>query len=307
MQREGTNYVLVGAVVAIAIVLLLVALALMTGRRGAMTTYVVRYADVTGLRDGAPVYFQGFRVGQVTGIAPERSATGTRFRVRIGVRHDWPLPADSVAALQATGLLADVAIAIHGGSSATRLAAGGELKGEEGGNLFIAMNGLASELTVLTRDQLTPLVHTLAQRVDSIGGAVDAATPELMHQARTLLEQLNTASLALNDVLKPGNREALHATLAQVATLSRNLDGTRAALDKVLAEANAGIADNRADVRRAVQDLVDVLGTVSSRVDATTHHLESASRNLDAFSREIRAHPNRLLLSPPPDAPEGQP
>ena len=72
VRRDTVNYTLVGAVVLAAIVLLLVGLALITGRSGASTGYVVRYRNVTGLRYGAPVFYQGYRIGQVSGITPER-------------------------------------------------------------------------------------------------------------------------------------------------------------------------------------------------------------------------------------------
>ena len=58
MKRDSIKYVLVGAVVSAAIVLLLVGLALITGRSGASTDYFVHYRNVTGLRYGAPVFYE---------------------------------------------------------------------------------------------------------------------------------------------------------------------------------------------------------------------------------------------------------
>ena len=64
MKRDTVNYTLVGAVVLAALVLLLVGLALITGRSGATSGYVVRYRNVTGLRYGAPIFYQGYRIGE---------------------------------------------------------------------------------------------------------------------------------------------------------------------------------------------------------------------------------------------------
>jgi phospholipid/cholesterol/gamma-HCH transport system substrate-binding protein len=36
-------------------------------------------------------------------------------------------------------------------------------------------------------------------------------------------------------------------------------------------------------------------------MEVITHHLESATRNLDEFSREIRRNPGQLLRSPKSD------
>ena len=307
MKRDTTNYVLVGAVVVAALALLLVGLALITGRGVASDDYVVRYRNVTGLRYGAPVFYQGYRIGQVGKVTPERNAEGTRYRVTLAIRRDWPIPQDSPARLQSSGLLADVSIGIREGASHEMLKPGGELKGEEGADIFAAMNELASQVSELTRTQISPLIQTLSQRVDSITGTLDKSAPLIMDQTRALLDRMNRASDALNDVLKPQNRAAVGAILGQVKGLSTELRKTRETLDQALADL-AGIAkENRPDVRRSAQDLSSVLEALSSRMDVITHHLESSSLNLDEFSREIRKSPNRLIIAPKADKLEDEP
>jgi phospholipid/cholesterol/gamma-HCH transport system substrate-binding protein len=307
MKRDTINYTLVGAVVVGAIALLLVALALITGKGVASTDYVVRYRNVTGLRYGAPVFYEGYRIGQVGAVTPERTAEGTRYKVVLAIRRDWPIPVDSPARLQSSGLLADVSIGIHEGTSKDKLAPGGELKGIEGADIFAAMNELAGQISDLTRTQISPLIATLSQRVDSITGTIDKTTPVILEQTRALLERANHASDSINDLLRPENRAAVGAILGEVKSLGAELRKTRATLDGALDEL-AGIArDNRPDVRSAVQDLASVLGALSARMDVITHHLESSSRNLDEFSREIRSHPNRLILAPKADKLQEEP
>ena len=307
MKRDTVNYTLVGAVVLAAIVLLLVGLALITGRSGATTDYLVRYHNVTSLRYGTPVFYQGYRIGQVTGIKPERTAEGTRYKVELAIRRDWPIPNDSPARLQATGLLADVSVGISEGVSKEVLPPGGELKGIEGADIFAAMNELAGQITELTRNQITPLIRTLSQRVDSITGAIDEKTPEILDQTRSLLEKLNVASVGLNDVLKPENRAEVGRILGEVSKLSTEMRKTRETLDQALGEIAAIAKENRPDLRSSVQDLASVLEALSARMDVITHHLESSSRNLDEFSREIRSHPNRLIIAPKADKTEEEP
>jgi phospholipid/cholesterol/gamma-HCH transport system substrate-binding protein len=307
VKRDTVNYTLVGAVVLIALVLLLVGLALITGRSGATTGYVVHYRNVTGLRYGAPVFYQGFRVGEVSGVQPERNAEGTRYKIELAIRRDWPIPKDSLAQLQSTGLLADVSVGIREGASKEMLPAGGELQGQESTDIFAAMNELAGQISELTRTQISPLIKTLSQRVDSITGAIDKSTPEVMEQTRALLGRLNHASDSLNDVLKPENRAAVSTILGEVSKLSSELRKTRETLDAALGELAAIAKENRPDVRRSVQDLSSVLEALSTRMDVITHHLESSSRNLDEFSREIRKHPNRLIVAPKADKLEEEP
>lgn len=301
MKRDTINYTLVGAVVVGALGLLLVALALITGRGVASTDYVVRYRNVTGLRYGAPVFYEGYRIGQVGTIAPERTEAGTRYKVVLALRRDWPIPADSPARLQSSGLLADVSIGIREGASRETLKAGGELKGVEGSDVFAAMNELAGQVGELTRTQISPLIQTLSQRVDSITGSIDRTTPVILEQTRALLERTNRAADSVNELLRPENRAAVAAILGEARNLAAELRKTRGTLDQALGDL-AGIAkENRSDVRRSVADLSSVLEALSSRMDVITHHLESSSRNLDEFSREIRMHPNRLIIAPKAD------
>jgi phospholipid/cholesterol/gamma-HCH transport system substrate-binding protein len=301
LKHDTINYTLVGAVVVGALALLLVGLALITGRGIATDDYVVRYRNVTGLRYGAPVFYQGYRIGEVGAVTPERSAEGTRYKVTLAIRHDWPIPKDSPARLQSSGLLADVSIGIREGASREMLKPGAELTGIEGADIFAAMNELAGQISELTRTQISPLIRTLSQRVDSITGTLDKSAPLIMDQTRVLLDRMNRASDALNDVLKPQNRAAVGAILAEVKGLSTELRKTRATLDGALGDL-AGIAkENRSDVRSSVQDLRTLLGALSSRMDLITRHLESSSRNFDEFSREIRSHPNRLIVAPKAD------
>ncbi|MBN8481545.1 MAG: MCE family protein [Xanthomonadales bacterium] len=306
MKRDTVNYVLVGAVVAAGLVLLLVALALITGRGGASSDYLVRYRNVTGLRYGAPVFYEGYRIGEVGAIEPERTADGTRYRVTLSVQRDWTIPKDSVARLQSSGLLADMSVGIREGASGEALAPGAELAGAENADVFAAVGELAGQVSVLTRDKLTPLVTLLSQRVDSITGSLDQATPEILAQANTLLGRLNEASGALDDLLKPQNRAAVAGILGNVHGLSSELRETRKALDATVGQIAEMAAENRGNVRNAVTDLATVMASLSSRMEVITHHLESATRNLDEFSREIRRNPGQLLRSPQPDDLDGE-
>lgn len=301
MKREHVNYTLVGLVVAAALGLLLVTLATVTGRGGASVEYTVVYRNVSGLGYGAPVFYEGFRIGQVAGIEPVRGDGRTRYRVRLAVRADWPIPADSVAQLAATGLLADVAIAIREGSAAERVAAGGEIPGAEGGDVFAAVSELAGEVTTLTRTQITPLIQTLGQRVASITASVDSQTPLLLAEAQTLLRRLNDAAVAVNAVLADGNREHIAATLANVRAITAELRGTQDKLDQLLADSAGIAAENRPLIRDAVRDLSQITTAMARRIDAIAHNLESSSRNLDEFTREIRRNPNRLIFTPDAD------
>ena len=305
MKRDNINYVLVGSAVVIAFGVLIAGLLAITGRGGSATEYHVYYDNITGVSFGAPVFYEGFRIGQVTGIAPERGAS-TRYRVELGVRSDWPIPDDSVAQLQSSGLLADVRIGIKEGSSTTMLVPGAEIRGLAGGDVFAAVNDLAAELNLLTRDRIRPLVEKLTTRVDSISGTLDENAPALMSDARALLERLNRAADGLNSLVDAPNRDAIASSLRDIKTVAAELKTTQAHTNTLLTSLNDAVNENRPDLRQAVVDMERSVGAIAQRIDSIAHHLESSSRNLDEFSREIRRNPNRLLFTPKADDVEEQ-
>lgn len=311
MKRDNINYVLVGAVVAAAFALLLIALAVITGRGGSSADYISHYRNVTGLRYGAPVFYEGFRIGQVTAIDPERAPREgkieTRYKVTLAVRRDWPIPKDSVARLTSTGLLADVAIGISEGVSTDVAKPGSELAGVENADLFTSMNALAVQLGDLTRNQIAPLVKSLSTHVDSIATTIDENTPELVEQSRELLKRLNSASASVDDLLKPQNRAAIGAILGNAQVLSQDLRTTQAKLDSAVSQLDNVIRENRPGVRDSVDDLRGILASLSERIDSITQNLAVAARNFNEFSREVRMSPNRLLIAPKRDKVDEEP
>ncbi|HEX4482018.1 MAG TPA: MlaD family protein [Rudaea sp.] len=301
MKRDNVNYLLVGIVVVVAFVLFLGTLTMITGRTGGTADYYSHYRNVSGLRYGAPVFYEGFRIGQVGAIDPERTDKGVSFKVELSVRKDWSIPKDSIARMTSTGLLADVAIGITEGVSKDVAPAGSELRGAESADIFAAMNELAGQITILTRDQIAPLIKSLSQHVDSIASVIDKNTPELVEQSKILLSRLNVASDSMNDVLRPDNRAAISAILANTRDLTKELQSTQQKLDDALGQLDSIAKENRPGVRDSVDDLRAVLAALSGRTESIMQHLEVASRNIDEFAREVRKNPNRLLISPKGD------
>ena len=301
MKRDNVNYVLVGVAVLIAFVLLLVTLITITGRAGAVQRYSVDFANVSGLGYGAPVYYEGFRIGSVNAIEPRREEGRTRYRVALDIREDWQIPDDSIALRQANGLLADMTVAIREGTSSSMLAPGALIPSMEAGDVFSAMNDLATELTLLSQERLRPMVETLSTRLDSIAGTVDASTPALLAEAQKLLEQLNAAAGSANKVLDGRNRDAIADILQDVKVVAQELKSTRAEAESLLVDLRATVAENRPAIQQTIGDLERTVSAIAQRIDGITRHLEASSRNFDEFSREIRRSPNRLLFTPPAD------
>jgi len=308
VKRENVNYFLAGIVAIVALGLLLVALLIITGRSGASDDYLVRYKNVAGLAFGTPVFFQGYRIGQIESINPERTEDETRFRVDFSVQTGWQITTDSQAQLMSSGLLSDVFISIKEGPAKTFLAPGSEIVGREAADLLGAVGELAGEVTSLTRDKLTPLVERLGKKLEAIGGTFEQGAPLLIEKASTLADRLNSSAEALTKILGNTNQEYLAGLLSEsnaaavnLRQLTGDLAANRKQLDSILNELDATVKESRPEVAQAIADLRVTLAAMAQRVDAITYNLESASRHVDEFSREIRKEPTRLIFSPKAD------
>jgi phospholipid/cholesterol/gamma-HCH transport system substrate-binding protein len=308
VKRENVNYFLTGVVVLGSLVLLLVTLFIITGRSGSTDDYVVRYRNVAGLAFGTPVFYQGYRIGQIEKISPERDAEAMRFRVDFSVQNGWQIPTDSIAQLMSSGLLSDVFISIREGEAKNFLEPGAEIPGREAADLFGAVGELAGEVTTLTRDKLTPLIERLGQRLEAIGGKFEEGTPLLIDKAVALVEKLNDGATSLNKILSPANQGHIDTLLAESSASARNvrkltadLAESRKQLDSILSELDATVKESRPEVREAMADLRFTLDSMAQRIDTITYNLESASRHFDEFSRQIRKEPNRLIFAPKAD------
>jgi phospholipid/cholesterol/gamma-HCH transport system substrate-binding protein len=302
MKRDRVNYLAVGTFVLAMLAIGAWALLKITGRTGPTDEYTVHYGNVAGLKFGTPVYFEGYLIGQVTKVEPEHKKDGTEYRATLSVKHDWPIPKDSIAAMASSGLLGDVSISVLEGSSPERAKPGSELIGQDGSDVFTAFAALATEVKALAVS-IRPLVQQLN---DTLGKGAGPIVQDL----RALLTKLNQSADGLNQMLGPDNRrnvsqtlEHVNAASANAQQLSAQLLNTRRQVDHLIAQADGMITENRPEVQQSVRELRISLQAVSQRIDAIMLQVDNTTRNMQEFSREIRASPGRLLNGAPPQDP----
>lgn len=295
MQRENINYVIVGIVVLAALGGLLAALLAITGRTGPTDTYYAQYRNVTGLKAGTPVYYEGYPVGRVNSVVPEPGEKGMRYRIELRITKGWPVAKDSVAAITAAGFLADVVIDIDEGKPGTTLEPGSELKGREGADVMAAVRALTGEAEDLMESEVRPLVRMLYGRLDHITGQLDTDLPDLLNQLQSLLDQLDASAENVNAVFGGDNRGRLDEMIVNLQESAQTLKDFTQGLSGTGDQLKGLVSDNREGVTEAVSDLRESLAILAQRLDAITQHLESASRNLNEFTRAIRRNPSRLI------------
>jgi len=287
MKNNRINYVVVGSFVIAMIIALIVSVALLAGRTGATDTYFAVYDNVTNLKYGTKVMFEGFPVGQVEEISPFEKNGKLRFRVDMSIRKGWRIPANSVAQVTSSGLLSATSIVIRAGDSPSMLRPGDEIHSAGRQNVMEAISSVAGETS------------SLIERLRGIADDFAGKAPEIARNLSDFSARLNESGDRLQAFLKKKNAENLDVSLTNFSRFSEQLKVTGAKLDRFINDADRLVAENRGDLKQAIRDLQHVMASLARHVDAITHNLELASRNVSEFSRQIRANPGALLSSKP--------
>ena len=283
MRDSRINYAVVGTFSLLVLVGLVTALALVAGRTGVTDRYFTVLRSVPGIAPGTQVLFQGYRVGHVDDLEPIARDGQQQYRLELSVRRGWQIPEDSTIFLTA-GLLAAVNVNIDGGTSATFLEPGAEIRGRETTDLFAALSSVAGEADDIIRNvdiildkNVRPLFETVAGEIATLSGRLS----ELFSDAN-----VESVGRILTN---------LDATAGDVSGLAQELRDTSRHADAMLGKLDALVDDNRGHVDQALLDLRYALEAVARHIDAVSRNLESASRNVNDFSREIRGNPAVLI------------
>ena len=282
MKGNRLNYFAVGLFVIASIVGLVVSVAVLSGRTGAAESYYAVYRNVTGVKFGTQVMYEGYPIGQVETVTPVPEAGGMSFRVDFAVRQGWRIPEDSVANIAAPGLLSAITISIQAGKSAAALKPGAQIKSQEAANIFAMVSSVAGDLGALAEQNVKPLLTNL----NLIAAEVLARIPVIADNVQEFTDRMKKNSDEVSELLSPENREKLDRTIANLDLATKNLD-------ELTALSLGVVADNRGDIRYVVE-------SVTRHVESINQNLEGAARNMLEFSRQIRQNPGLLMGGTPP-------
>jgi len=325
MKSSKINYLIVGSFVVSSVVALVVAIALLSGRTGATERYYAVYGNVTGIKFGTQVLYEGFGVGQVKSIVPLEKDGRMRFRVNMDIQEGWKIPEDSVAEIAVSGLLSAVTVNIIAGTAKQAIKPGSQITSSEQANIFAVISSVAGDMRDLAQNNLKPLLATINKTAGSLGNllendgqvmfreltnlAKDMAerAPKIVGNIESLTENLKATGDRLGAIMSTDNSKKLEKMIASMeaaagnfAALSKDLGTTRKTVDKFLNSANGLVQDNRQDLERSVNDLRHVMDSMARHIDSVNQNMDGAARNMYEFSRQIRQNPGLLLGGTPP-------
>ena len=306
MKRDNVNYLLVGSYVLLMAAVLFYALYRITGHSAKGDTYFTHFPNVAGVKEGTVVTYEGFEVGNVAKVEPIVRDKHTVYRITLNLRKPVSMPVDSQAVIATPGLLSAPLVEIKEGRSADVLAAGGEIPARNRVDLMESVAALASDLGAITETSIKPLLAQIGQSVPPAMADMRSTMERINRTAgsvETLFSEQNVAHW--NQLLKNADQASDNALRLSdnALKLSTELSSVRQEVEGLVKDSRALVTDSRGLVGDSSKDLKTLLG----RVDATLYQLESAGRNLNEFSRTIRANPAALISSKPPTDAAGEP
>lgn len=300
MKRDHINYFAVGLFVLLALALLMVVMFRITGRSANVDTYYVELKNVSGIRNGSPVSYAGYQIGQIAAIAPMRDTQGTRYRLELVLNKGWSIPVDSTAQIVTPGLLAEKQIDISEGASADMLKPGALVGSVEAADMFQLVSDVSAEFRKLSDQGLKPLFDTLNREITQ-------TVPAMTLQTTSLLTQLNASAARLLKLMETMDDKRVNAIVGNTETVTTNLlevsqqlTHSAGKIDSILSNTSMMVGENGHDLHQAILDLRASMGVVAENINSIVYHIDSTSRNMNEFTRQLRDNPAVILNSKPP-------
>ncbi len=325
MRISKLNYVVVGVFVMAAIIGLVGAIAMLTGRTGDTDEYFAIYRNVTGIKFGTQVIYEGYPIGQVEEVTPEQRDGGMVFRVDFGINKGWRLPSDSRVEIAAPGLLAAKTLSIHAGASKAALKPGTQVNSMEAADIFGAMSSLADKVSGFLENEVKQLlegdVKALMGNVTEVVGGINkildgdgkvlvkdisalvkdmsVRLPEITTNVHSFTRKMEVAAGEVLKLVSSENRAQIEEIIDNLGKSTAELDKVLKTMDGVIGNLDKLVSGPEGDVGKILSETRYVVESLSRHVDSINQNMEGAARNMNEFSRQIRANPGLLLGGTP--------
>jgi phospholipid/cholesterol/gamma-HCH transport system substrate-binding protein len=254
------NYALVGAFV-LALGAAAVAAVLWLASGGAWQKQYDLYLamsdeSVAGLNVDAPVKFNGVDVGKVRDIVLD-PGNHERVRLTFAIERGTPIRQDTVAVLKTQGLTGIAYVELEGGA-------------------------IDSPPLLATAAEPHPVIRTkpsLGARLENVLASV--------------LVKLDRTTSNIDAILSDQNRNALTATLADVAAVSRVLAARSATIDKAIGDAGRTV-DNAARASAQLPPLMAGFGRTAESLETMGNQAAAASVGAGKVVDAVAADAQRL-------------
>lgn len=299
-----SNETKVGALTAIAIVILILGFNFLKGRNLTERNdrFYTVFPDIKGLQVSNPVYIKGLQVGKVAEMH-EKDNNLSGIVVAFTLNKDINIPENSLAIIN-SDLLGSTSLEIMMGSSGEFVKNGDTLQSTQ-------KLGIMTEITKSLNPALTNVNRTLA----SLDALINQLSALLDNRTRgniqDIIANLNTTSKELQQLIST-QREALGKTVNHVEAItgaiaknSGKIDSTLGNLQKTSESlANAHIDQTMKSVTKTMDQLETALAAVNSKKGSIGlllndrqlyDELRMTNRSLTTLLDDIRVNPKRYV------------
>ncbi|MFK8010700.1 MAG: MlaD family protein [Marinicellaceae bacterium] len=303
MKRIYNNYFLVGLFTIIIGGVAIFLLLKMNGKSEGSDMYYSYFENVTGLGYGNPVYYEGYRVGQVEKILPKTIDGKLLFKTEYTLISGWKIPIDSYTKIASSGLLSDMSLSINAGQEVTFLKVGSEIKGEIGDDIMATVTQLANDFGTLNEEKITPLIDLVYDRVDSLTKTLDTQIPEILTSIDTLVKDLNKLVKTADKLLDDENISGIDNIIANLEDVSKQMTSVGGWVENSLDNVNDLVESgeklvNNSDVKISefLSIAVKMMDGFSVKAESIANEMESASMNMNEATDAIRKNPSSLIF-----------
>jgi phospholipid/cholesterol/gamma-HCH transport system substrate-binding protein len=196
----------VGALILVALALLTAIVFLMTSSSGGMFARRIElrcyFPNAGGLKDGAVVTLEGVTIGNVTQlrVIPRRNPNPVEVTMQVGEKYAYDLHTDSLASIQAAGVLGDSFVDIDSThATGPRVSNGAELQQSGSPTIQSVIN--TSQVSIEEINVLIHKIETLTDTLNSSRGTVGALIndPSLRKNIASIAANLQTVTQGLAD------------------------------------------------------------------------------------------------------------
>lgn len=295
------NETKVGALLVIAVVLLILGFNLLKGNEifSSNTTLYAVYHNVDGLAAANPVTVNGLKVGSVSGLHVRDASAGS-ILVSLTIKSEIQIPSNSVARIVSSGLLGGKEVRLDFGNANTYLQ-----------NNDTIASAISTSITDKLADKLEPLsgkIQTTLGTLDSVltdvHSTLDSKTQDNLRKSIAALSEtmqhFATTSAKLDNLVN-GLNKFMGNLNDQNQNINKILDNTRKTTASL---ANADLAGTVNDLDAAVNNLNELLAKVNEgsgslgllmNDDRLYNNLKSASYNLNLLMEDLRLNPKRYV------------
>ena len=259
--------------------------------------YYTTFGSVDGLSATSPVYIRGLKVGSIETIKYDNIKD--LFVIRMAIKSDYAIPADSKAELYSADILGSKSVRISFGSSNIHLSKNDTLQGIIVPDMISTLTGEIAPL----KEQFSAVMENLNKTLTSINTVLDSTTQKNLSETFSNLNATASNAKELTTQLNEmaPQAKALVANLSELSETLKANKGTIESLNNIKGFtgniAKAPIEETIEKLNSLISQLQSPDGTVGKLLNSNSiyNNVDSLIFHIDDLIQKITANPKKYI------------